>query len=1022
MSSAQATNPCSRRLTKELISLQREPLQYVGVNQVTNRLWHVNVFSPTAQTDLAVPFLHLHIQFPESYPLEPPEIFVAHEYGHVNVDQVLQPNHRYKICLDMLALNSETMSKYSAWSPAFTMRGLLVQLQSTTMDTSLLTVTHNHTVQQCADSCRQFTCSACNHTFDAPNPAPGMVLIHDRGTVVQEQECFQMPSIVRVHVFENASNNRSSKKGGAFKKKVLVSTNPSTPSIPSSKSSTSSPSSPSSPSSDGGWTVVSSSSTQSSASAMKFKRKDTTTKTDGLQVSTAAITTASPTARGFHVLRHANSLVSRGTIKVTKASLKNQRRRRRKKEEAEASNHKREEKVEEGKHEEATTTTEEEVSEMSALVVVPASSPQDRRRLCPLEIFPSHLLVKLLSYTNSADVQALACTSSNLQRMATDGWMWRNLFHRTKQSSTLAVKDASDWRRLFDLHLTTCVASSLKCFYTQDTFEDDILGVPLDFTRNPRTGLSDYVSVSSDSILSKTAWHVHGVKRTAWNEPAQCWLPLYISEDHFQRALPSIQRTIAQVAGHAGYSLKSTDAFHPLQVLEVIPQCYKTLALLLATKADAVCSGIADTFVQLHRLFVALIQEYPVLRYEIRNRLKSFIRGGSHERSKETVPSLGELYPYLSVCPEFKFEDLVRPYFLEQLDRGVLWRFREHPELAKRSRVVSPSADQELLDKSFISNKVSQRLLLLNRAILNLLRPSASPSIADTCARHDYLLGHARPAAKRAFISSVHAALNITGWGDFLMLSGIRMNSGELPSPVTLSNWLKKSADNSEKRGYHKRGMNFNKVHRSGGSRLLKRGEGQDLGAVSNIKLSDSWRWEQEQMFLDASVLTFDFCGKHRATLDYSRTRARGMIHSGDVMDHSNCKGKHTVTIELRRLDRSVQSCVVVLSAFDEATMEKALQPNVAVYDEESKSELCRYELDAKSSVLQGMKHVVMCRVWRQEVGAAWRVDAVGSIGAFGDATNYEPIIRSLEATYKVEKPPAKKWERGLKVEKENKQ
>ena len=150
-------------------------------------------------------------------PLEPPEIFVAHEYGHVNVDQVLQPNHRYKICLDMLALNSETMSKYSAWSPAFTMRGLLVQLQSTTMDTSLLTVTHNHTVQQCADSCRQFTCSACNHTFDAPNPAPGMVLIHDRGTVVQEQECFQIEgtlaerksarTVVRANPIEHSLRN-----------------------------------------------------------------------------------------------------------------------------------------------------------------------------------------------------------------------------------------------------------------------------------------------------------------------------------------------------------------------------------------------------------------------------------------------------------------------------------------------------------------------------------------------------------------------------------------------------------------------------------------------------------------------------------------------------------------------------------------------------------------------------------------------------------------------------------------------
>ena len=58
-------------------------------------------------------------------------------------------------------------------------------------------------------------------------------------------------------------------------------------------------------------------------------------------------------------------------------------------------------------------------------------------------------------------------------------------------------------------------------------------------------------------------------------------------------------------------------------------------------------------------LVVALIQEYPQLRIEVRNRLKSFIRGGSYERSKESVPSLGDLFPLLSVCPEFKFTDLV---------------------------------------------------------------------------------------------------------------------------------------------------------------------------------------------------------------------------------------------------------------------------------------------------------------------------------------------------------------------------
>jgi hypothetical protein len=126
----------------------------------------------------------------------------------------------------------------------------------------------------------------------------------------------------------------------------------------------------------------------------------------------------------------------------------------------------------------------------------------------------------------------------------------------------------------------------LKCFYTQHNFQNDVLGVPLDFTRNPRTGKSDYISVYCDSLLSKTAWHVHGIRTTAWNEKAACLLPLYISEAHFQQALPAIKKTIAEIAGQASCSLKSMDTFVPSMVLDVLPSAMKTLALLLATKGN----------------------------------------------------------------------------------------------------------------------------------------------------------------------------------------------------------------------------------------------------------------------------------------------------------------------------------------------------------------------------------------------------------------------------------------------------
>ena len=330
------------------------------------------------------------------------------------------------------------------------------------------------------------------------------------------------------------------------------------------------------------------------------------------------------------------------------------------------------------------------------------------------------------------------------------------------------------------------------------------------------------------------------------------------------------------------------------------------------------------------------------------------------------------------------------------------WRFQDFPNLAKRSR--SPGLDQELLDKSFEGRKITNRLFLVNRAILNcLLRPSTSKTIKDTCLKHDYLLGQASPESKKKFVRRISQALEISSWKEFLVLSGLRMNNGTLPSPLVLSNWLKKAATNSEARGYHHRGMNFAKLHKSGGSRLLRKGENQSLGRASKIKLNDSWRWENDQMFLDASVLCFDFNGKHMSylNLDFSNTQRRGMTHSGDVMDHANCKGKHTVDIDLNRIDRKIQSLVIVLSAYSEATMEAAVQPNVAIVDMASGSELCRYELKAKSVALNGMKNVIMCRIWRPENGAAWRVDAVGAIGEFGDAACYDPIVNNLEATFK---------------------
>lgn len=890
------------------------------------------------------------------------------------------------------------------------MRGVLCQLQSTLMDTKLLTVTAYFNLLTCAQRAKNFSCTLCGNlcSQSKPNNNKKEKPNFDHDSLARES--FEMPKIVRVTVF----NDTTRKNRPLPMKRNNTATNlerkqeKQEKAIEETKSKnddwtvvTSSPSSSSSSSSYFSNTTGSYLHTKKPFAYSKCKEKDVSKCTTS---SSSCLSTKN--SNSFNLIKNFNK--ARGVAKVTKSSLKNQRRRERKRLQKLAALNDSALLV----NEEKSSKTDDNFTTTTAISAISTNTITLKKIYHQLEKLPRHLLVLLLGFTDVSDVQALSCCSMRLRTMSTDGWMWRQLFSRTKQATNMKLDNCSDWRRLYDLHLSTCVTSSLKCFYTKVSFNDDVLGVPLDFTRNPRTGRTDYISIYCDSIISKTAWHEHNIRTTAWNEKALCFLPLYISEDHFQRALPAIKLCISQVAGMANScSVKSRDAFRPSMVLDVIPQAMKTLALLLATKAESVSSIFADALVQLHRLFVALINVWPQLRYDIRDKLKCFIRGDQHDRSKDVFPSLGDLFPLLSVCPEYTYDDLLLPYWFENLDRGVIWVFREYPELSKRSLLtLGQGKNQELLDKSFEGRKVSNRVFLVNRAILKCLLKPASFSIADTCQKNDYLLGHATPKAKKEFVKCVSQALNISSWKDMLCLSGIRMKNGMLPSPATVTDWLKKSVENSERRGYHQRGMNFSKIHKSGGSRLLRKGEGQSLGSVSTIKLNDSWRWDTNQMFLDATILSFDWNSKHKSTLDYARTQSRGLNHSGDVMDHINCKGRHTIDIDLHRVPKCIQSLVIVLSAFDDSTMEKALQPNVAVVDTDSGSELCRYELEAKQVALKGMKNVVMCRIHRAQPGSSWTVEAIGSIGAFGDATNYDPIIKSLEATYKPADTTPKNW------------
>lgn len=210
-------------------------------------------------------------------------------------------------------------------------------------------------------------------------------------------------------------------------------------------------------------------------------------------------------------------------------------------------------------------------------------------------------------------------------------------------------------------------------------------------------------------------------------------------------------------------------------------------------------------------------------------------------------------------------------------------------------------------------------------------------------------------------------------------------------SPTTMTAILRQSWTNSLSLGYHDRWTDFSKVQRSGVSTLLMKGESYSAAPnMRQLKLEERWRWQDDHTkFLDASALVYSADGQHLATVDYNHRHHSGLRHSGDVLDHTDRSGTHTIDVDLRRLPPAAAAIYFTISAWAEAVLTDIRLPHVAVTDAE-RNLLCEYHLEGTAK-FTGMKSIVMCRLVKA-ANSRWSVEAIGEIGQ-GDAQNYGPLL-----------------------------
>lgn len=640
--------------------------------------------------------------------------------------------------------------------------------------------------------------------------------------------------------------------------------------------------------------------------------------------------------------------------------------------------------------------------------------------------------IHLMSYLDHTEVFYLGASCRGIDSLCNDWIIWKRLFtSRFPRSALKPYGPNSSWKRAYLLEVNG-LSQDLMCFNSRVTKNEDVLGIPIWYTTNPKTGCLDYATSTFD-IISYESYSKDMIRRTVWGEKFTNFLPLYIDEEHYQRGLGYLVKVSKEIImkgipnqsqiqrkyknQHVINSKKQniwmpkTDAE---MILTFLTKMMNTQVVLLCDKGIAASEVALIGYCQLHRLLIAVMNTFPELKAVVRGRLADFAQR-PETRVKEFTPSLGELLAYISVSDTYGWDQISMPYIKECFDRSVLWACTKDPSLAT---VIS--GDVSRLDKYLETQKVSLRLTLFHAVFLRMLVDGGgSKNKLEACVeRYDTFQGRPPLYLRRQWQKEVKEILQFNTWPQFFSISGI-----PLPSKGQLLGTLEASVTNSLKKGYHSKDTVFQNVMKSGVSQILLKGETYSTAPnISNVRMMEKWRFDGHMVYLDASCLVYDFSHQHIGTIDYTNTTWSAsksdikvtrfgsfaytnapppcIRHSGDVIDREERVGQHTIDIDIKKLPNSVQSLFFTVSAWN-TTLKDISQPSAHLYDVKQDSELCSYKLEDSNTNTKTA--VIMCRLYRKTVQSRWELVSIGHVG-YGRAGNYDAILKDIKKYLATEK------------------
>lgn len=165
-----------QRLRRDWAEVLREPSSLVSAEPLAHNIfeWHANL-RPSEGILAGITF-HVKITFPVDYPNSPPNL----HFPQKHIPSFRHPNlYDWGLCLDILSSYVGFREEYAGWSPAYTVRTLLMQLQSFLFEFDAAPQDHGGVydqrysedrVRRVRREAHSLCCKDCGHCWQNPQP------------------------------------------------------------------------------------------------------------------------------------------------------------------------------------------------------------------------------------------------------------------------------------------------------------------------------------------------------------------------------------------------------------------------------------------------------------------------------------------------------------------------------------------------------------------------------------------------------------------------------------------------------------------------------------------------------------------------------------------------------------------------------------------------------------------------------------------------------------------------------------